>query len=118
MSDAVIGLTVVAVGTSLPELVTSIVAAVRRQSDIAFGNVIGSNIYNVLGILGATALVRPTPVPDVIANFDIWVMAATSVTLVVVAVTGWRITRTDGATLVTLYVLYVGWLTATAHSHP
>ena len=110
ISDAIIGLTLVAVGTSLPELVTAVVASLRRQGDVAFGNVVGSNIYNVLGILGATALVRPIPVPPEIAGFDIWVMAAATVALVGVAVTGWRVARAEGAALLAAYALYVGWL--------
>ena len=112
VSDAIIGLTLVAVGTSLPELVTSVVASLRRQGDVAFGNVVGSNIYNVLGILGATALIKPIPVPERIASFDIWVMAAATLALVWVAVTGWRITRREGIALLVAYAAYVGWLAA------
>ncbi len=104
--ETVIGLTVVAVGTSLPELATAVVAAMRRQGDIAFGNVVGSNIYNILGILGVTALVRPIPVPPEIAAFDIWVMLAATVALTAVAVTGWRVTRGEGAALVAAYAAY------------
>lgn len=110
VSDAVIGLTVVAVGTSLPELVTSIMAAIRRQGAIAFGNVVGSNVYNVLGILGVTALVRPIPVPAEIAGFDIWVMLAAALALIAVAVTGWRVRRGEGALLLLAYIAYVGWM--------
>ena len=110
VSDAVIGLTVVAVGTSLPELVTAVVASIRRQPDVAFGNVVGSNIYNVLGILGITALVRPIPVPDQIAGFDIWVMLGATGALLVVAISGWRITRGEGAALLIGYGAYVTWL--------
>ena len=114
VSDTLIGLTVVAVGTSLPELVTAVMAAIRKQGDIAFGNVLGSNIYNVLGILGITALVKPLEVPAEIANFDIWVMGAATLVLAAVAVTGWRVTRAEGAGLVALYVGYTGWLVAGA----
>ena len=110
VSDAIIGLTLVAVGTSLPELVTSVVASLRRQGDVAFGNVVGSNIYNVLGILGATALIKPIPVPERIAGFDVWVMALATLALVAVAVTGWRVTRREGVALLVAYGLYVGWL--------
>jgi cation:H+ antiporter len=74
ISETVVGLTVVAVGTSLPELTVSLVAAFRREADVAFGNIVGSNIYNVLGILGITALVTPITVPPEIIAFDIWVM--------------------------------------------
>lgn len=110
VSDTVIGLTVVAVGTSLPELVTALVAAFRRQGDIAFGNVVGSNIYNILGILGATALVHPIPVPAEIIAFDIWVMLAATGALAVVALTGGRVSRGEGATMLGAYGAYVGWL--------
>ena len=113
VSDAVIGLTIVAVGTSLPELVTAVVASVRRQPDVAFGNVVGSNIYNVLGILGATALIRPIPVPEQISGFDVWIMAGATLALLAVAITGWRITRAEGAALLATYLAYVGWLAAT-----
>lgn len=112
VSEAVIGLTVVAVGTSLPELVAAVMAALRRQGDLAFGNVLGSNVYNVLGILGVTALVRPIPVPASIAAVDVWVMLAATGALVAVAVTGWRVTRAEGAALLAAYVAYVGWLAA------
>lgn len=110
VSDAVIGLTVVAVGTSLPELVTAIVASIRRQPDVAFGNVVGSNIYNVLGILGITALVHPIPVPDRIADLDVWVMLGATGALLAVAISGWRITRVEGGALLAAYVAYTGWL--------
>ena len=99
VSEALIGVTVVAIGTSLPELATTLVAARRGQNDVAFGNVIGSNIFNVLGILGITALVSPLVVAPEIAALDIWVMTAATVALIAVAVTGWRITRVEGAAL-------------------
>ena len=108
--DEVVGLSIVAVGTSLPELATSIIAALRRQGEIAFGNVVGSNLYNILGILGITALVKPIPIPPQIAAVDIWVMLGTTVLLVVVAATGWRVTRGEGAVLLSGYVAYVVWL--------
>jgi cation:H+ antiporter len=110
ISETIVGLTIVAVGTSLPELVTSVMAAVRRQSDVAFGNIVGSNIYNVLGILGVTAIVRPIPVPPEIARLDIWVMLAATVLLLVFSVTGWRVTRAEGGVLLAAYIAYVGYL--------
>ena len=112
VSEALIGVTVVAVGTSLPELATTLVAARRGQNDVAFGNVIGSNVFNVLGILGVTALVSPLAVAPEIAAFDIWVMTAATLALIAVAVTGWRITRVEGAALLTAYAAYIGWLAA------
>ena len=111
--EAVIGLTIVAVGTSLPELVTSVVAALRRQPDVAFGNVVGSNIYNVLGILGITAIAAPIPVPPQIAALDIWVMVAATLALIAFAVSGWRLTRPEGALLLAGYVGYMSYLGAT-----
>ena len=112
VSEAVIGLTVVAVGTSLPELVTSIVAAVRKHSDVAFGNIMGSNLFNLLGILGITAIVTPIPVPPEIARLDIWVMVAATALLLVVTITGWRVTRREGGLLVGSYAAYLGYLVA------
>jgi cation:H+ antiporter len=107
MSEAVIGLTLVAVGTSLPELATSIVAAFRRHGDVAFGNIVGSSIFNALGITGATALVMPIAVPDEIIRLDVWVMMATAVLLVVFAVTGWRVSRREGAVCLLAYAAYM-----------
>jgi cation:H+ antiporter len=110
VSEAVIGLTVVAVGTSLPELVTAIIAAIKKQGDVAFGNIIGSNIYNTFGILGITAAVHPLEVPVEIIEFDIWVMLAATVMLLFFAVSGWRVSRREGAALFALYGLYIGVL--------
>ncbi|MCB9959628.1 MAG: calcium/sodium antiporter [Rhodospirillaceae bacterium] len=107
VSETLIGLTVVAVGTSLPELVTSVVAAIRRQSDVALGNILGSNVFNILGILGATGVVSPVPVPQDILNVDVWVMLAATVALVVVVRTGWRVSRIEGAGLLGAYVAYL-----------
>jgi cation:H+ antiporter len=112
--ETIVGLTIVAVGTSLPELVTAVMAAVRGQADVAFGNVVGSNIMNVLGILGATALIQPLAVPAQIAVVDIWVMLAVTALLVAVAVTGSRISRREGAGMLVIYLGYVGWLVATS----
>lgn len=110
MSEAVIGVTVVAVGTSMPELVTSVIAARRGQGDVAFGNVIGSNIFNILGILGVTALVRPMAVPPEIMRLDIWVMLAATALLFVIARSGWDISRREGGLLAGAYGAYLGWL--------
>ncbi|SPH18394.1 Inner membrane protein YrbG [Defluviimonas aquaemixtae] len=110
ISETVIGLTIVAVGTSMPELVTSVVAAIRRQSDVAFGNIIGSNIYNILGIGGVTALIAPTDVPQQIIRFDIPVMILGSLALIAVAHTGLKISRREGSGLLVGYVAYLWWL--------
>jgi cation:H+ antiporter len=107
VSETVIGLTIVAVGTSLPELVTSVVAALRRHADVALGNVLGSNIYNVLGIGGVTGLISPTIVPPEIARFDAPLMLAASLLLFVFAWTGLRIGRREGACLLAAYAAYV-----------
>lgn len=114
VSETLIGLTVVAIGTSLPELVTTVVAALRRHSDVALGNILGSNIYNIFGILGVTAIVKPIAVPPEIAYLDIWVMFASALLLVVFAHTGARVNRTEGGLLLGLYALYIGWLGAAA----
>jgi cation:H+ antiporter len=110
VSDTIIGLTVVAVGTSLPELVASVTAALRRQTAIALGNIVGSNIFNILFILGATALVHPIPVPESIAAFDIWIMLAATLALVL---TGWfaqKLARLSGMVFLGGYISYTGWL--------
>lgn len=114
VSETVIGLTLVAVGTSLPELVTSVMASLRRQGGIAFGNIIGSNIYNVFFILGVTAMVKPIEIPPAIAGFDIWVMLAATAALAAVAITGWRVARWEGGVLLAFYVAYIAWLGRTA----
>ena len=112
LSETVIGLTLVAVGTSLPELVTGVTAALRRQGDVAFGNVVGSNIFNILGIIGVTAVVTPLEVPGQIAGLDIWVMLAATALLVVFATTGSRLSRREGAVFLVAYVAYLVLLLA------
>lgn len=111
VSDAVIGVTVVAVGTSLPELVTSVIAAFRRQTDIALGNILGSNLFNILGILGVTAAFAPLQVPGEIAGFDIWVMLAATLALIVFSMSGWRICRKEAALMLIAYAGYAGFVT-------
>lgn len=108
VSEAVIGLTVVAVGTSLPELATSVIAALRRQTDIAVGNVIGSNIFNIFSILGITALITPIPADPRFATVDMLWVAGTSVALVVLALTLKGVPRWAGFGLLAVYALYVG----------
>lgn len=107
MTERVIGLTVVAAGTSVPEVATSIIAARRGQSEIALGNVIGSNILNILGILGLTALVRPLMIaPQVVSN-DLWWMLAFSLALLPMMASRFIIGRIEGFLLVAGYVTYV-----------
>ncbi|PIB24973.1 sodium:calcium antiporter [Amylibacter kogurei] len=110
VSETLIGLTIVAVGTSMPELVTSVIAARKGQAGVAFGNVLGSNIFNILGILGVVAIVQPIDIPPEIVNFDIWVMAVSSIVLLGFAVSAWRITRTAGAIMLASYVGYTVYL--------
>jgi len=113
MSETVIGLTIVAIGTSMPELITSVVAAIRKQTDIAVGNILGSNIYNVLGIGGVTALIAPTGFPAEIVSFDNWVMVGASVLLFAFALNG-KISRAEGAIMVAAWAAYIGWLISQA----
>lgn len=112
--ETIIGLTVVAIGTSLPELATSMMAALRGQSDVAIGNVLGSNIYNMLGILGVTAVIKPIPIAPEIVAVDLWVMLAAVICLVAVAVSGWRVSRWEGGAFLVAYALYLGYLAQTA----
>jgi len=112
VSETMIGLTVVAVGTSLPELVASVAAALRGRADVAFGNVVGSNIYNILGILGITAVVSPLEVPPEIARVDVWVMVAAAT--LILAQRNFRLGRREALVLLTCYGLYVTALVAGA----
>jgi len=114
ISETVIGLTIVAVGTSLPELVASVVAAFRRHTEVAFGNIVGSNIYNLLGILGVTALIKPLTVPTQILELDLWVMFVATALLMLFSITGNRLTRLEAGVLLALYGAYLGFLGATA----
>lgn len=107
VSEAFIGLTIVAVGTSLPELATSLIAAFRRQSDIAIGNVIGSNIFNVLGILGVTSLIAPITVSARFLTFDLPVMIGVSCVLVGLLLLRPQIGRGAGVLMVLGYAVYV-----------
>jgi cation:H+ antiporter len=111
VTETVIGLTVVAVGTSLPELVACVIAALRRHPDVVLGNIIGSNIYNVLGILGVTAIVHPISIPPEIAAFDIWVLLGTTALLGLFLRTGWTLKRWEGGVFLVLYAGYVAYLT-------
>lgn len=109
VSEAVIGLTIVAAGTSLPELATSLVAAWRRQADIAVGNIVGSNVFNILGILGAASLVSPLASSGV-GTFDLLVMLIVTLLLLPLLYTGRLLHRLEGLLLLLLYVGYLAWL--------
>ncbi|WOE82594.1 calcium/sodium antiporter [Pseudomonas protegens] len=108
LSERVMGLTVIAVSTSLPQLATSLLAALRGQRDIAVGNVIGSNLFNLLGVLGFTALVAPTPLsvsPNAL-DFDLPVMLGVAVLCLPVFYSGYRVTRAEGLLFLGLYLAY------------
>ncbi len=107
ISEAVIGLTLLAIGTSLPELATSLVATIRRHGDVTIGNVVGSNLFNLLGIMGVTAIVRPVPVPPEFLRFDLWIMLAAALLLVGFVADGRRINRITGAFLAISYGAYI-----------
>jgi cation:H+ antiporter len=111
LSEAVIGLTIVAVGTSLPEFATSLIAAIKKESDIAVGNIVGSNIFNIFGILGVSAIIAPLSSSG-ITGLDLGVMAAFALALWGFAVTGHRITRIEGLLMLVAYSGYVAWLVA------
>lgn len=110
ISETVIGLTIVAIGTSLPELVVSLVAALRGRADVAFGNIVGSNIYNVLGILGISSIITPVTIPADIGLIDWSALLLSALLLLVFARTDARVTRQEGATLLVLYAAYTAWL--------
>lgn len=109
ISEAVIGLTVVAAGTSMPELATTVLAALRRQADVAVGSILGSNLYNMLGIGGVTAVISPTEIPRAIAVFDAPLMLAASAVLLAMLATGRVLSRREGAVLFAGYLVYL-WL--------
>ena len=119
VSDLVIGLTVVAVGTSLPELATSVIAAVRGQREMAIGNVVGSNIFNLTVVLGLTAAVAPggVPVDPAALRFDLPVMVAVAVALVPIVFTGRVIARWEAGVFLAYFGVYVGYLLLQASDH-
>jgi cation:H+ antiporter len=106
ISEAVIGLTIVAAGTSMPELATSLVAAFRKQPDIAIGNIVGSNVFNILGILGVASIVSPIEAPG-ISPLDYGVMILFTVLLIPLLYTGRRLHRVEGGVLLALYFAYL-----------
>jgi cation:H+ antiporter len=110
ISEAVIGLTIVAVGTSLPELATSVVAAIRRQTEIAVGNIVGSNIFNIFGILGTTAVIAPIPAESRFALIDMPWAAATAIGLTVLAILLGGLPRIAGVVLLAAYGGYLWFM--------
>ncbi|MGK2950963.1 MAG: calcium/sodium antiporter [Thiobacillus sp.] len=119
VSDLVIGLTVVAIGTSMPEIATSLIAALRGQRDIAVGNVIGSNIFNLLAVLGAAGMVSTggLNVPEAARNFDLWVMLAVAFACLPILLTGREIARWEGAVFLGYYAAYLLYLVLAAQQH-
>ena len=107
VSETVIGLTLVAIGTSLPELATTVMAALRKQAEVALGNVIGSNMFNLLAIIGVASLVGPIPVAKSILSFDIWIMLGASLLLFPFVFLRWDLSRIWGVTFCALYVTYM-----------
>jgi cation:H+ antiporter len=119
VSDLVVGLTVVAVGTSLPEAAASVVAALRGQRDMAVGNAIGSNIFNIVNVLGLTAVLAPggVPVPEPALRFDLPVMIAVAVACLPIFFAGHRIARWEGGIFVAYYAVYLLFLVLQAERH-
>lgn len=107
VSEAVIGLTLVAVGTSLPELAVSLIATMRRQVEVAVGNILGSNLFNLLGILGVSSLLQELPLPHRMLVFDQWVLLACSVAVLLMLWTGRRLSRIEGAIFLLAYLVYL-----------
>ena len=108
-SETLIGLTIVAIGTSLPELATSVIAARRGEAGLALGNILGSNVFNILAILGLTAVIVPIPVPSDLSLVDLALVAGTAALLLVALATG-RIGRGMGLLFLAVYAGYTGWL--------
>jgi cation:H+ antiporter len=119
VSDLVIGLTIIAAGTSMPEAATSVMAAWKGERDIAVGNVVGSNVFNILGCLGLTALAAGggMPIPASAMNFDLWVMLAVALACIPVFMTGREIARWEGAVFLGYYAAYVTYLVLAAQDH-
>lgn len=106
MSETLVGLTIIAIGTSLPELVTSIMAALKKQSEIALGNIVGSNIFNILLVLGASSVITPLPVNDKVFT-DIIIMIVITTVLLIFSRTRYRIGKIEGLSLVLIYAFYL-----------
>jgi cation:H+ antiporter len=120
VSDLIIGLTIVAAGTSMPEVATSVTAAFKGERDIAVGNVVGSSTFNILGCVGLSALVSGSAglvIPPSVLNFDIWVMLATALACLPVFLTGREIARWEGAVFLVYYAAYVAYLILAAQQH-
>ena len=110
ISERIIGLTVIAFGTSIPELTTSLVATFKKQTDISIGNLIGSNIFNILGIIGVTALVTDIPVLEATLSFDIFWMLGISILVLPFMISSFQVRRIEGVILLALYFTYIAFL--------
>jgi cation:H+ antiporter len=110
VSEAVVGASMVAIGTSLPEVSTTVIAAFHRSAGVAFGNVIGSNVFNILAIIGATALVTPIPVDAALLGYDGWVMLAAAVALTAIVLRDVTLRRPAGIGMLVVYTGYIGSL--------
>jgi cation:H+ antiporter len=111
MSDLVIGLTIIAIGTSLPELAASLAGVMKGEDDMAVGNIIGSNVFNILAVMGIPGILNPTMINENVMGRDFWVMLAVSVLLVLMALGKSRsINRFEGSALLVIYVAYMGYL--------
>jgi cation:H+ antiporter len=108
VSEEVIGLTLIAFGTSLPELAASVVAGRRGHTDVAIGNVIGSNLFNILGVVGGVSIIVPLAVPEQMVRFDLWVMLAATLIVLAYLALGARLGRREGLFFVVAYGLYIG----------
>ena len=119
VSDIVVGLTILAAGTSMPEVATSIMAAIKKERDIAVGNVVGSNTFNILGGLGITGVMAPAgiTVPASVMNFDLWVMVAVSFACIPVFLSGREIARWEGGVFFGYYLAYVSYLILASQEH-
>jgi cation:H+ antiporter len=120
VSDLIIGLTIVAAGTSMPEVATSITAAIKGERDIAVGNVVGSNTFNILGCLGLSVMVSGDAglvMAPALLNFDIWVMNAVALACLPIFISGREIARWEGAVFLLYYVAYVAYLILAAQAH-
>lgn len=109
LSEAVIGATIIAVGSSTPELVTSVMAAIRRHADIGLANVVGSNIFNATAVIGLAALASPLPVTQQFLGVDLWIMLGVTALFFVAMLARKQIGRVEGGVMITSYAVYAGW---------
>ncbi len=119
VSDLVIGLTIIAAGTSMPEVATSVTAALKGERDIAVGNVVGSNTFNILGCLGLSGMVAAEglPLSPALLNFDLWVMIAVAFACLPIFLTGRQIARWEGGVFIAYYVAYTAYLIMASQQH-